>query len=155
MNTPCRCWSCYLTVMSRALFRWAKAVTSCCRDSGGEVLINLAEMINTGNRLRSCVLEVMSLARYHCAMPATSCSCLRSLELWPSVSESRQMIRYRGYVSIVRPRGYEPRALPLRYPGEDTSQRTLKLWQDPSYYIKDTRVIYMVKRKNRINFIIK
>jgi len=26
--------------------------------------------------------------------------------------------KYRGYVSIVRPRGYEPRALPLRYPGE-------------------------------------
>ena len=35
----------------------------------GEVLINPAEMINTGNRLRSCVLEVMSLARYLCAIP--------------------------------------------------------------------------------------
>jgi hypothetical protein len=35
---------------------------------------------------------------------------------------------YRRYVSIVCPRGYEPRALPLRHAGEDVLCAQLASW---------------------------
>ena len=40
-------------------------------------------------------------------------------------------------------------AIPVGYKTPDTLKSEC---QDPSYYIKDTRVIYMVKKRNRINF---
>ena len=59
----------------------------------------------TGGTFRSYDLRVMSPARFHCATPVKT-----------------GVLEYRRYVSIVRPQGYEPCALPLRHAG-----RRLKL----------------------------
>ena len=47
------------------------------------------------------------------------CSSLTSLALWRPASDKAQANwKYRRQVSILCPRGYEPRALPLRHTGE-------------------------------------
>ena len=72
--------------LTTAPSRWIVAVETAeaCSDKP-------AWMINTGGTFRSYDLEVMSPARCPCATPVKCCSCLGSLELWPSVSENRQM----------------------------------------------------------------